>query len=239
MISPGPTLDEAYAVLGLQGPGESSDVARAFRLAVKSARPDLPGGDPERFRQVIAAYRQVQRNIDARMVVAAPAVRPASAPIVGLTPLQAVSGGQAEVQLGLRALRVLVPPGMRTGDQLRLRSATEDGSDLYLPVLIRPTDGLAVLGDDLHMRWGASPRLLADGGRLEIETYAGLRSAWLTPGLQAPIRLRLRDLGLPARSNHSAGHLFVTLYASEDVPSAAEDLLARFTRVWTPDRMAA
>jgi curved DNA-binding protein len=31
----------------------------------------------------------------------------------------------------------------------------------------------------------------------------------------------------------------VTLIPSEDAPSAAEDLLVRFTRVWTPDRMAA
>jgi hypothetical protein len=79
----------------------------------------------------------------------------------------------------------------------------------------------------------------SDGGRIEIETHAGTRSAWLTPGLQSPVRLRLRDLGLPARGSHRTGHLFVTLFASEVAPSAAEDMLARFTRVWTPDRLAA
>jgi curved DNA-binding protein len=128
---------------------------------------------------------------------------------------------------------------MRTGEHLRLKAGAEDGSDLYLPVLIRPADGLVALGDDLHMRWGAAPRVLTDGGRIEIETHAGLRSAWLTPGLHPPVRLRLRDLGLPARRAHPTGHLFVTLFASEEAPSAAEDLLARFTRVWTPDRLAA
>ena len=35
------------------------------------------------------------------------------------------------------------------------------------------------------------------------------------------------------------GHLFVTLEPSSDVPSAAEDLLVRFTRVWTQERLAA
>ena len=49
----------------------------------------------------------------------------------------------------------------------------------------------------------------------------------------------LRGLGLPARGARPAGHLFVSLKPSEDAPSAAEDLLARFTRVWTPDRLAA
>ena len=36
-----------------------------------------------------------------------------------------------------------------------------------------------------------------------------------------------------------AGYLFVTLHPPSDAPSAAEDLLVRFTRVWTPERLAA
>ena len=94
------------------------------------------------------------------------------------------------------------------------------------------------MGDDLYMTCPVSHRLLADGGRLEIGTHAGPRSAWLVAGHQ-PLRLRLKGLGLPARGSRPQGHLFVTLEPSEDAPSAAEDLLIRFTRVWTPDRLAA
>ncbi|MDP2117381.1 MAG: J domain-containing protein, partial [Brevundimonas sp.] len=92
--------------------------------------------------------------------------------------------------------------------------------------------------DDLYMSCSVPPRLLEDGGRLEVETHAGPRSAWLVAGHQ-PLRLRLKGLGLPARGTRPQGHLFVTLEPSEDAPSAAEDLLVRFTRVWTPDRLAA
>lgn len=239
MTPTGPTLNEAFATLGLHGPTGQAAVARAFRLAVKSARPDLAGGDADRFRRVIAAYRLIQSRGGGHVALAAPTVHPAGLPVVGLTPMQAVAGGDVTVRLGQRTLRVHAPAGLRTGEHLRLKFGANDGSDVYLPVLIRPTDGLAALGDDLHMRWGAAPRLMADGGRIEIETHAGSRSAWLTPGLQSPVRLRLRDLGLPARGNRRAGHLFVTLFPCEEVPSAAEDLLARFTRVWTPDRLAA
>ena len=35
------------------------------------------------------------------------------------------------------------------------------------------------------------------------------------------------------------GSRFVTLTPSSGAPSAAEDLLVRFTRVWTPERLAA
>ena len=111
-------------------------------------------------------------------------------------------------------------------------------ADLYLPGLIRSAGGLSAIGDDLFMDAPAPTRVLEDGGRLEIDTHAGVRSAWLAPG-QTTLRLRLKHLGLPARGRHPQGHLFVTLRPSEDAPSAAEDLLLRFSRVWTPDRLAA
>ncbi len=239
MRAPSQTLTQAYAILGLHGPTDGDALTRAFRTAVKAARPDLPGGDDDRFRRVIAAWRQIQEEGGGLTPLAAPKASPEALPVVGITALQAVTGGKTTVQLGAKRLKITVAAGMRTGDHLRLRGAASDGADLYLPILIRPVDGLSVLGDDLHMSWAVAPRLIEDGGRVEIDTYAGTRGAWVTPGLTVPVRIRLRDMGLPARGNRPAGHLFVTLNPSEDAPSAAEHLLARFTRVWTPERLAA
>lgn len=239
MSAPGPSLNEAFAVLGLHGPAEAADLTRAFRIAVKDARPDMAGGDAERFRRIIAAYRLIQAQGRRPVALAAPEQRPAVLPVVGISPLQAVAGCETTVQADGRTLRVRVPAGLRTGEHLRLKGAGAEASELYLQVLIRPEDGLTVLGDDLYMNWPVPPRLLADGGRVEIETYAGSRGGWVAPGLTDPVRLRLRDLGLPARGARPQGHLFVSLTPSEDAPSAAEDLLARFTRVWTPNRLAA
>lgn len=229
---------DAYAVLGLTGPGDPTVMAAAFRAAVKAARPDHQGGDDTRFRQVIEAWRLIQQDSLARPALPAPKQRPATPPVAALTPAQALAGGKIAVRTGSRTLRVSAPAGMRTGEHLRLRGGGEDGGDLYLQVLIRGAEGLSVMGDDLFMTWPIGPRLQVDGGRLEIMTHAGLRSAWIVPGL-APERLRLKGLGLPARGRRAQGHLFVTLKPSQDAPSAAEDMLARFTRVWTPDRLAA
>lgn len=228
---------DAYALLGLTGPADGALMTAAFRKAVKAARPDAPGGSEARFRKVIAAWRLIQHDT-APLALAAP-VRPAPAlPVVGLSPDTALNGGVVEVRLGRRTLRVRVPAGLRSGEHLRLKAAGEAGADLYLPVLVRGDGRLSAVGDDLYMTFPVPTRLLEDGGRLEIETHAGPRSAWLVAGCQ-PLRLRLRNLGLPARGARPQGHLFVTLEPSEDAPSAAEDLLIRFTRVWTPDRMAA
>ena len=227
---------EAWALLGLTGPADGDALTAAFRTAIKAARPDA-GGSEARFRQTIAAWRLIQSQT-APLALAAPTVRPPSPPVLAISPLEAVRGGSVEVRTGRRTLRVRVPAGLRTAEHLRLKAAGGDGADLYLPVLIRGADGLSVVGDDLYMTCPVPPRLLADGGRLEIDTHAGPRSAWLVAGHQ-PLRLRLKGLGLPARGLRTQGHLFVTLQPSEDAPSAAEDLLVRFTRVWTPDRLAA
>lgn len=230
---------EALAILGLTGAVDAVGLKAAFRTAVKAARPDHPGGDAERFRRVIAAYRLIQAHQPARPALAAPHIRPAPAPVLVLSPLQAVCGAQVELALGDRTVRVMAPAGLRSGDHLRLKRGAVDGGDLYLSVLIRPEDGLSVIGCDLFMTWPTERRLMADGGRVEIETHAGTRSAWITPDMAAPVRVRLKGLGLPARGSRGAGHLFVTLTPSSDTPSAAEDLLLRFTRVWTPERLAA
>lgn len=224
-------------MLGLTGPAEGEALTVAFRAAVKAARPDLPGGDEDRFRRVIAAWRLIQTRA-APLALAAPMVRPPSPPVVAISPRDAMNGGVAEVRLDGRTLRISVPAGMRTGEHLRLKAASAGGEDLYLPVLIRGADGLGVIGDDLYMTSPVPTRLLEDGGRLTIDTHAGERSAWIVAGHQ-PLRLRLKGLGLPARGPRSQGHLFVTLQPCEDAPSAAEDLLIRFTQAWIPDRMAA
>jgi len=226
---------EAWALLGLTAPVEGEALKAAFRVAIKAARPEA-GGSEALFRKTIAAWRLIQAQ-NAPLALAAPTARPPAPPVLTISPLDAVRGGVVEIRIGRRILRVKVPPGLRTADHLRLKGAG-DGADLYLPVLVRMAGGLSVVGDDLYMTRPVPPRLLEDGGRLEIETHAGPRSAWLVAGHQ-PLRLRLRGLGLPARGARPQGHLFVTLEPSEDAPSAAEDLLVRFARVWTPDRLAA
>jgi curved DNA-binding protein len=231
------SLSEAWALLGLTGPAEGPALTAAFRAAVKAARPDQTGGDEARFRKVIAAWRLVQ-SAPPQAALAAPEAPAHARTIIAITPQDALNGGPITVHAADRTLRVQAPAGMRSGEHLRLKGGAADGADLYLPVLIRGADGLSVIGDDVYMSWPIPLRLVEDGGRLEIDTHAGPRSAWIVAG-QEPLRLRLKGLGLPARGSRPQGHLFVTLTPSEDAPSAAEDLLIRFTRVWTPDRLAA
>lgn len=238
------SIEDARRLLGLDGPAGPQALGVAFRAAVKAARPDQPGGDAERFRCVILAYRLLQAQVRAlpapRHDAASPTpvqtapCAPVPPPLVVLTPMQALTGGSVMVEAWGRRLLIHVPSGVRTADRIRLK-----GCPSLLRVLIRPADGLSVLGADLFMDQTVAPRMMRDGGRIEIDTHAGPQAAWLVPDMVEPVRLCLRGLGLPARGRRRAGDLFVRLIASDDLPSAAEDMLLRFTRVWTPQRIAA
>lgn len=238
MPSSAASILDARALLGLDGPCSAEELASAFRVAIKASRPDQTGGDAERFRRTIDAYRLLQAQTLALpwrraqpTAFTAPRTPP---PLLTLTPMQALTGGSIALDACGKRLLIHVPPGVRTADHIRLA-----GLHGLIPVLIRPADGLSVLGGDLFMNWKVAPRMIRDGGRISIDTHAGPRSAWLVPDMVEPVRLRLKGLGLPARGRRPAGDLFVRLDVSDDLPSAAEDMLARFARVWTPERIAA
>jgi curved DNA-binding protein len=66
---------EALDLLGLPPAADGETLRRAFNAAVKAAHPDRPGGDHERLRLVIEAYRLLQTRPPAP---GPPQVRPAA-----------------------------------------------------------------------------------------------------------------------------------------------------------------
>ena len=105
---------------------------RAFLDAVKAARPDQ-GGDAERYREIIAAYRRLQGpagldDLDVRLEVkiSAELARTGGHKLVGLP-----DG---------RRLRVKIPSGLDDGDILRLsrqgHNAPGRWGDVYLTLRV-------------------------------------------------------------------------------------------------------
>lgn len=227
------TTVKACQLLGLNEPATGTRLSAAFRRAAKAAHPDSDGGNVERFRQVIDAYHLLQKQ-PSRLDT--PAVSPplkSPPPLISVTPLQALYGGTVSMRWQDRPLLVHVPPGIRTGDRLRLKDIGK------VPVIIRPADGMSVLHGDIFTTCRVATRYLRDGGRIELDTPHGPQSAWLVPDMIEPVRLCFKGLGLPARGRRGAGDLFIKLEASDDLPSAAEDMLHRFNRVWTEEAAAA
>ena len=218
------TREEALAVLGLD-PGASAEACKtAFRNGLKAARPDRPGGDAERYRRVIEAYRLLEQT-DARPARAL--ATPGTAPEVEITIEEACLGGARVVPiLADRAFYWRIEPGLRDGDLVREPSPF---GELVFRVRIAAEPQRQVMGGDLWITLGVDPWLLEDGGRLEASTPFGPRSVWVPRGLPADAMLRLKDCGLPARGGYPQGHALLKLFP--DPVLAGSGLRAVFDRL--------
>jgi curved DNA-binding protein len=216
------TPDEALAVLGLP-PGAPAEVRKtAFRNCVKAARPDCPGGDAERFRCVIEAYRCLEQA-DVRPAEPAAAI----APEVEITIEEACLGGARILPvLGDKAFYWRIEPGLRDGDLVREPSPF---GELAFRIRVGSEPGRKVMGSDLWITRGVDPWLLEDGGRLEASTPFGPRSVWVPRGLPQGAMLRLKDCGLPARGGYPQGHALLKLVP--DPALAGSGLRAVFDRL--------
>ena len=58
----GPTLAEAYQILGLDADADSEEVRRAYRERVKAVHPDREGGDEAEFKRVTEAYEVLRER---------------------------------------------------------------------------------------------------------------------------------------------------------------------------------
>jgi curved DNA-binding protein len=228
-------IKRAREVLRLPIRHGPAELRRAFREAAKRAHPDRPGGDPELFRQVVEAFHVLQTAEAARprgrRIVQPPVVaRPASAmgsTTLSVSPLIAMAGGQVEHVLpDGRRIRLTLPAGLRAGDTVRA------GGD-RLVVAVRGDGGMLVRGDDLWINVTVDPRLLAEGGRVALDTPLGRRVVWITRKVGERGLVRLVGQGLPARGRRREGHLFLRLSpVAGKADSAARTLLRRFTAAW-------
>jgi curved DNA-binding protein len=221
------SASEARLILGVDAAAGDEALRLAFRAAVKAAHPDRPGGDSERLRLVLEAYRLLSPGAAVR---AQPRVRSQGQGPKRLvvTPEDVVLGGWRAVKISDgRAMRLHLPAGLREGERISI-----DGQ--VMAVSIAGDAVAAIVGDHLCLTVQVEPGMLRRGGRLVVETPTGPRSLWLTVQDGARGLVRVAGQGLPARGRYARGHLFIRLQAArEERPQTeSQDMRARFNAAW-------
>ncbi|WP_312161511.1 DnaJ domain-containing protein [Phenylobacterium sp.] len=217
-------------MLGVAPAAAPAELRRAFREAAKLAHPDRPGGDAERFRQVVEAYRLLSEPVPADQIIQPPATVRKNAPdgrILPITPLLALNGGVVlhETADG-RGLKITLPAGLRSGDLLRA------GKDMF-EIAVRGDGEIMLRGHDLWVTAPLHPHVLAQGGRVAVDTPLGRRVVWITRKAAERGLIRLAGQGLPARGDHPQGHLFLRLTEqTRTTDTAARALRRRFAAAW-------
>ncbi|MDF5757971.1 DnaJ C-terminal domain-containing protein [Spongiactinospora sp. TRM90649] len=120
---------------------------------------------------------------------------------------EAYRGGKRTITLpgpgGGRRLDVAIPPGVTSGQRIRLAGQGghgQDGAppgDLYLVVRMAPHPRYRLDGRDVHVRLPLSPWEAALGATVAVDTPGGDTKLKVPPGTSSGRRLRLRGRGLP------------------------------------------
>lgn len=128
------------------------------------------------------------------------------------------------------SLDVRIPPGLESGQILRLRAkggAGEPPGDALIEVEV----GLHPLfrrdGRDIHLELPITIREAVLGGPVTVPTVSGPVTMTLPPGSDSRTKLRLRGKGVPASGTHAVGDAFPTLRIVLGPPDEA---LATFLR---------
>lgn len=227
-----PSMDRkrARVVLGVSQAATPAELRRAFREAAKLAHPDRPGGDAEQFREVVEAYRLLTEQPPLDRIIQPPATvsyPAADGAILPITPMLALNGGVVlhETADG-RSLKITLPAGLRSGDTLRA------GREM-LEIAVRSDGQMMVRGHDVWLTTPLHPHVLAQGGRVSVDTPLGRRVVWITKKAAERGLIRLFGQGLPARGEHPQGHLFLRLTAqARTIDTAAKALRRRFAAAW-------
>ena len=116
-----------------------------------------------------------------------------------------------------RKITVKIPPGIATGQQLRLQGEGEGGSaggpagHLYVVVHVREHQFFRRDGINLFCEIPVNFTTLALGGEIQVPTLDGIDTIKVPEGTQTGTTLRLRGKGMPDVSGRGKGDLLATV----------------------------
>ncbi len=111
---------------------------------------------------------------------------------------KAYAGGRERIRLeDGRSLEVSMPPGMVTGQRIRLKGQGIDGGNLYLRIEVEPHAYFTLQDGDVYCRLPITPSEAVLGGTIAVPTLGGPINMMIPPAVQPGQRLRLTGKGYP------------------------------------------
>ncbi|TJY55788.1 molecular chaperone DnaJ [Sinimarinibacterium sp. CAU 1509] len=135
-----------------------------------------------------------------------------------------------------KTLEVKIPPGVDTGDRIRLNGEGEPGEqgagsgNLYVQINVKPHEIFERDGNDLYCSVPISIVTAALGGQLDVPTLEGKAQIDIPEGTQSGRQFRLRGRGVRSVRSSGTGDLYCTVTVETPVKLSKpqKELLRQF-----------
>ena len=135
-----------------------------------------------------------------------------------------------------KQLDVRIPPGVKDGQQIRLRGQGQPGDrggppgDALISITIAPHPYLERDGRDLKMDLPVTLKEAINGAKVEVPTLDGAVTLTVPAHSNSFRVLRLKGKGLPGSGSEAAGDLYVRLIVT--LPEQPDPKLAAALKDW-------
>lgn len=149
-----------------------------------------------------AHFSQRGRDIHSKVVISLPEAFKGVERILQLQE-PGINPQTKQVQTAIRTIKVKIPPGVTSGQQIRLAGQGNKGignapnGDLYLEIQLADHPFYSVKSKDIYLSLPVTPWEAALGAKVEVPTLAGKIELTIPPHSQAGQKLRLKGRGLP------------------------------------------
>jgi curved DNA-binding protein len=145
---------------------------------------------------------------------------------------RAYTGGRERIRLeDGRSLEVQMPPGMITGQKIRLKGQGVNGGDLYLTITVSPHDFFRIEGADLYCQIPVTPTEAVLGGPIEVPTLDGQVKMMIPPGVRSGQRLRLGGKGYPIEGERGDQIVEVQIVSPRDLTPQERELYEKLRQM--------
>lgn len=147
---------------------------------------------------------------------------------------RAYTGGRERIRLeDGRSLEVNMPPGMLTGQKIRLRGQGVAGGDLFLNIEVPVHPFFQIEGADIYCRLPITPPEAVLGGPIEVPTLDGLVKMMIPPGVRSGQKLRLGGKGYPIEGERGDQIVEILIVTPRDLSDQERDLYEKLRQIET------
>ena len=146
-----------------------------------------------------------------------------------------IQDGHGRVQYGQRTLKVNIPKGVTSGQQLRLAGQGAGGGNLYLELELEAHPRFKLEGQDIYFTLALAPWEAALGTKVAVPTLGGTVEVKVAAGSQGGQKLRLKGRGLSNKERTGDQYVLLEIHTPPATNASERALYEQMSREFSFD----